>query len=32
MLTDDKEEREEIKEEIEITSRTIKGVNQIRSH
>ncbi len=32
MLTDDKDEREEIKEEIELTSRTIKGVNQIRSH
>ena len=32
MLTDNKEEREEIKEEIELTSRTIKGVNQIRSH
>tara|TARA_Y100000401_G_C8287545_1_gene206884 strand:- start:363 stop:731 length:369 start_codon:yes stop_codon:yes gene_type:complete len=32
VLTDNKEEREEIEKEIEIISKSIKGVNQIRSH
>ena len=32
VLTDNKEEREEIEKEIEIISKSIKGVNKIRSH